>query len=491
MSDEINTVAGTVTQKEVIPVDPKYQIQDTSSHVDIRGINVYEFMRHTYEGSCGYRDGTYLIPFMRESFYTDRQKSAVYKNIFGKIINAMIRPVFGNEIERIINDDLFENFVGNVDNAGTDFDSFTNMIITHARIYGFTMVVMDNFDSFKTTTVKESIDNREYPYIYECPPNTIHKIDIDDFGKPLSIVFKMGFHEENNRKYQLYREWNKTSTILYYEKAANGKVVKVILDEKDHELGVIPVIIVNYFLKNKKLDKLPMPPYHGLAMLTFALYNKETYIDELEKYQSFSLLVSQGLDQRTMAIGPTNFINVADNVSNLPNYISPNVENTRTLVANCDRLKDEIYKEAEQMGVFAIKEWQSGIAKEWDFRGEESILKESSNAASQFEQGVAKLFGLYTNNINLSIESKYPEDFSPQYHGQRVNILLNILKEMPPKVLTEAIWEEICSIIYRQTPDRAQEIIDEMKKYALEETQFDSIMDDINSEGGGNGETTN
>lgn len=486
MSDEINTVANTVTQKEVVPVDPRYSIQDTSSHVDVRGVNIYDFMRHTYEGSGGYRDGTYLIPFMRESFYTDRQKSAVYKNIFSKIINAMIRPVFGGEIDRIVDDDLFENFIDNVDNAGTDLDSFTNLIITHARVYGFTMVVMDNFNSFKTMSVKEAILNREYPYMYECTPNMIHKIDVDDYGKPLSIVFKLGYHEENNKKYQLFREWNESSIVLYYDKVSNGKHIKVVLDENEHNLGVIPVIVVNYFIKDKKLNELPSPPYYSLALLTYALYNKETYIDELEKYQSFSLLVSQGLDQRSMAIGPTNFINVADNVSNLPTYISPNVDNTRVLVENCDRLKDEIYKEAEQMGVVAIIKEQSGVAKEWDFRGEESVLKETSNAANKFEQEVAYLFGLYINKPDLRLESKYPEDFSPQYYGQRINELLNILKEIPPKVLSESIWEEICSIVYRQTPERAQEIIDEMKKYANEEYQFDGIMKDIKTEGNEN-----
>jgi hypothetical protein len=441
-------------------IDPRYLIQNTESYDDVRRLNVYEFMLYTYEGTEGYRDGRYLIPFSREAFYEDRRRTAAYKNLLKPIVDAMIDPVFENEIDRKSNNDLFDMFCENVDNSGTNMDSFSNMVITHAKLYGLTFVIMDNFEDVNIT-VKEAVDNRQYPYMYEKAPSFLHEIEIDDRGRIISITFLDDVIEINKVDTQTYRRWDRNESVLFYIKKSGGKDIEIILEERVHGLGEIPVIIVNYFLKNKNLSKLPSPPLYNLAMLVFQLYNKETYAQELEKYQAFSLLVGQGIDKKALSIGPTNFINVSDSVSNLPEYISPNTENLKTIVSNCDRLRDDIYNEAGQLGVYAVKGQQSGIAKEWDFRSEEQVLKNVSTASSKFEDDAAKLFGLYIN-ANVEVDSKYPEDFSPQYFDQRVEILLNILKELPPSALADAIWQEIASIIFKQTPDKADEVIKEM-----------------------------
>jgi hypothetical protein len=37
-------------------------------------------MNEAYEGTCGFRDGSYLVAFSRESAYLDRRKIAYYQN---------------------------------------------------------------------------------------------------------------------------------------------------------------------------------------------------------------------------------------------------------------------------------------------------------------------------------------------------------------------------------------------------------------------------
>jgi hypothetical protein len=480
MSDTIGGI-NTVIQPKNITVDPRYKIQSQDSYIDVRTLNKYDFMQFTYDGTEGYRTGAYLVPFMRESFYEDRMRTAAYKNLFRPVVDAMVEPVFAHKIERVTNSDIAKKFFENVDRAGTTIDNFTNMIMTRARTCGLTFVVVDNFTEINGITKKDVIDTRRYPYCYEKVPSSMYKIDVNESGVPVSITFYDKVIKIDNKDTQTFRKWDNQKSTLYYEKSERGNTIEIELEINVHNLGKIPVVVVNCFIKNKKLDKLPEPPLYTLAMLVYQLYNKETYVQELEKYQTFSLLVAQGVDASKLSVGPTNFINVSDNVSNMPGYISPNPENTKVMVSNCDRLKQEIYEEAGQKGVYAVKEQSSGIAKEWDFRAEESKLIETSTGAVEFEKELIEIFGLYINT-SIKYEAKYPEDFSPQYFDQRIEEIVAILKEMPPEALATELWAEIATIIFKQTPDRADEIIREMKSQIKNDLELQQSMKGVNDD---------
>lgn len=477
--EDFYSVDNNVGQQQLNAIDPRYLVQDTSNFVDYRNINVYQLMLEMYKGEGGFKDGSYLVPFQRETFYADRCMTACYKNFFKPIINAMIDPVFETEVERETDNELFAEFCKNVDSCGTSLTDFTSTVMINSRVCGFSFVVIDNYNDVQNLNYKEAIKQRRYPYMYEITPDQLHNLETDIIGKVTAISFNYGTEElANNKKVEKYIEWNANSSIVYYYGKDKEKIV---IDERLHNLGKIPVIISNYFIKDKKFKELPNPIYYDIAMLNFSLYQKETYVQELEKYQTFSLLVCQGIDPKQLSVGPSNFINVADNVSNLPTYISPNTDNTRVLMENCAKLKEEIYQQAGQKGVFAVKEQLSGTAKEWDFRSEESVLKATSKAASQFEIDVADIFGRYINT-KVTVETKYPEDFSPQYYDTRVKEILEILKNNPPQALAKALWEEISSIVYKQTPDKAEEIIKEIVDEFATENNMNE--DDLNIIGG-------
>lgn len=474
-------ITGGVTVKQTNPstIDPQYSIEDTSAFQDVRELNVYDFMMHTYNGIGGYRDGTYLIPFARESFYQHRCREAKYHNMFQPIISAMVDPVFEKEIDRKTGSDVINKFFDNVDNAGTNMDNFSNLIISHSRICGITFVVVDNFKDLQNLSKKDAMNQRKYPYCYERLPSAVYKHKIDRFGKLESITFFEETIKIEKKDEQTYRRWDKNETVWYWIKKHGEDDEEIILEQRIHGIGIIPVVVVSPFIKNKKLEKLPDPPLYSLAMLIFSRFNKESKVNELETYQTFSLLVTQGLNVKNLEIGPVNVVNVSDSVTNMPNYISPNHENTRVLVENCERLKEEIYQEAGQKGVYAVKEQQSGIAKDWDFRAEEAVLKESSKGGVQFEKDLIEIVGKYLNT-SVSFEPKYPQDFSPQYYDQRVEQILYILKEMPPEDLAIELWAEITEIIFKQTPERAKEIIDSIKESIKNAAELKTAMNGVN-----------
>ena len=150
-----------VASKDV--TNPNYS--QAIGYVDTNKLNPYLFCSHAYEGDAGFRDGNYLIPFERELFYPKRKTFSAYRNFVKPIINAIVDPVFSSKIIRETENDLFQEFIYNCDNKGTDLHYFSKEIATLARLHGVCFVVMDNFSEVPDTR-SEAIAQRKLPYIY-------------------------------------------------------------------------------------------------------------------------------------------------------------------------------------------------------------------------------------------------------------------------------------------------------------------------------------
>lgn len=454
----------TMPNGETNSIPDRYRIQNTTSHIEVRNLDAYDFVKHTYDGSNGYRDGSYLIPHPREQFYETRRESSYYVNSFSPIINAMVTPVFNQDIKRITENQLYETFIDNCDNCGTELQEFVEHVITHARMYGLTFVVMDN-TAEQPDTMAGAIEARSMPYVYEREPQTVKEKVIDKYGKLESITFFEKFEKVGEFSKEMYRYFDKTSYCLYYE----GNSGRVVVEEGEHGLGVIPVVAVTGFANSSNLSTFPNPPTYDLAFLTFALFNKESQVVTLEQFQAFSLLVTSDFDASSLTIGPTTFLNCGSNAKFAPQYISPNTDNVRVLVENCQRLKDEIYQQAGQKGVIGVKT-TSGVSKEWDFRAEEAVLKKTARVAERTENAIASLFGLYVNQ-EVDVEVVYPNNFSPSYDNDRIDAGIKLLKEMPPDAINTEVWKEIAQAFWAADKDKA-EIIEDMLDSTVEQKEM-------------------
>jgi hypothetical protein len=427
-------------------------IEDKTAFRDIMSLNKYDFIDHTYDGSNGYYDKSYLIPHPRETAYDTRRRVSIYINIFKPVVNCMIDPVFSSVIKREFNNDKFQGFVDNADNCGTPMENIVRELIADARRKDVSFCVMDNFSENELAeyqTGGDALKNRKYPYICMKKTQEVYSWEVNKFGglesidffdEKIKIIGKSGKEEE----VQTYKQWTKTGWMIYStKKDKNGKENLIKISEGFHTLGIIPVYPVLDFCKTKSLKELPVPNLTDMAMLCFALFNKESLGSELEMYQCFSLLYLSGADTKTIqTIGAANFISVSNDSKFVPGYASPDPSHLVNIIKNCDRLEEKIYKYAQQKGVIAVEKANSGVSKEWDFRAEETVLKLTDKARINLENWLASTFGLYIKS-QFDYNTSPINNFQPNFKQDQVKSSLAIIDMSPPAPLASRIWKRI------------------------------------------------
>ena len=435
-------------------------IEDTTAFRDAHALNVYDFVTHTYNGTDGYRDGSYLIPHPREAFYNTRRRSSYYVNAFRPVVDAMVNPVFKGEIARTSNSDAMDGFIANADNAGTPLQQYSRSAMLHARLHGICFVVMDNVTTEElkgAPTEAQAIAYRAYPYIYLKTAQCMKCIDVDKYGRMMSVTLYDGVRKDGARDVPQYRYWDSQKWQLIEYKMGDGKEIPIVVSEGTHGLGVVPVIPVNPFLASQSLAVMPQPPLFDLAFLSFALYNKESLVVTMEQNQSFSILYVSGMNAANLTVGPTNALFLGDGAKFAPGFVSPDAQHINNLVKNCDRIEERIHSLAQQNGVIGVVSQTSGVSKEWDFRAEEGVLQETALAASNLEYAIADLFDLYRESVS-GYEVTYPKQFTPSYSKDRVDQALRILDSIPPDAIKSAAWDEVASEFWKGEPDVLEEI---------------------------------
>lgn len=480
--------SGLPTASQLVPDSSIYNnpttgiLQDYTGYKDYRTVNQYDFLEHTFEGSRHYRDCGYLQYTDREMFYQTRRKISYYVNVFKPIINAMVDPCFQGEIRRETTNELFEAFIDNCDNAGTSLNTFMKNAIKHARLFSLNFIVMDNLTAdvvAQAQTAEEMKAQRALPYIYERKPQQVKNHVCDAQGKLVSITFYDKYEEvktgDKTDCRQYFRQWDNQNWKLFYIVRTDGKEITIVEEEGIHGLGVIPVVIITAFASSAKIKEFPDPQFYNLAVLVHGLFNKESQVNFMEIMQTFSILVTSGLGAGAKSLGPATFLDCGTDSKWPPQYIAPSQEGIKTLVDNCERLKGEIKDEAKQAGVVGVVESKSGIAKEWDFRAEEQVLKETSECGEETEEDLAVLFGLYIGS-DIPYDVEYPHSFSPTADNDDITTALLILKEFPPESVKKLLWLDIAERRWKNDPEKLQEIKDALEADLIEATEIKKMQ---------------
>jgi hypothetical protein len=440
--------------KQEIP--ERMKIQSQVSYKNVRVLNPFDFVEHTYFGTHGYRDCSYLIPHPREVFYESRRDSSYYINVFASVINAMVDEVFVDELVRKSSSGLFDEFIKNADGLGATLQEIVEDAMYLARMNDCAFVVMDNYPkNLQPSTIVDAMNKRIMPYVYIKRIQDIYKLVEDTTGRLVSIDFVDAMmtvaQGRKTIEVQTYRHWDSMRWEHYY---TTGKG-NVIIDEGEHGLGVLPVIPITDFSRKKKISKIVLPQNYSLAFLCYALFNKESEIVSMEQYQCFSIFYVSGRIS-TSTIGHANVIEVPLDAKFPPGYTSPNPSMMDGLVKNSDRLIEAVYRNAKQKGVIVVVE-QSGIAKQWDFRGEEAVLKRTATAGQKLEMTIANLFMRYTKT-NFEFVVVYPKEYSPSYQQDMIASTLDIMREMPPKALANKLWSRLGSQLFPEDEELHEEL---------------------------------
>ena len=455
-------------------------IANTEAYTSINQMDIYDFMDTAYYGDGGFRDGKYLVPHSREMFYKKRRDLCFYKNYVRPIVRAIVEPVFIKPASRAIvtpggSSDpvsLFNDFIWDCDNAGTYLQSFSDDIMTTAQLHSVTFVVVDNFSSDEIPeSVEEARKERRFPYVYSRKAQQVKSYKLDQFGNLESIVFieapvvviASGIKVIENR----YRYWDNEKTILYKEDRIK-KDKLVVLSETYHNLKKIPVIVI-YTARRKTTDTLLVDPFlYDIAKLNHTIFNKDSEIRELERNQGFSTFYIQS-DGGNLTMETSNVLFIPMDATMPPGFVSPNPAIQAQLMDYQEKIREDLFRIAEQSGVTGVQSSKSGVAMQWDFFAHESILIKTSSLATMLEEKIAELFKLYTKEEFVYVV-QYPQSFQPNDKLAEVKITDMYLSfDLPSKARAMA-KEKITRLLFSgEDENRVQEAIDEIYSDAEDE----------------------
>lgn len=441
---------------------------DTTCYKEPLNVNQYKFMDDAYYGENGFRDGTYLTPHQREMFYTARRQTSVYKNFVRPIFDAMVTPIFSDAIPRNIDENsLFASFLEDTDNNGTPLDAAIQEAISVAVRHGQSFIIMDNFPAVdQPETVMQARQDRVFPYIMVKTALDVETYELDRWGNIVTITFIDRKVTINKKETQLYRTWTKTSSVLV-EKVGDGKY-KPVEEPVEHNLEVLPVIPIYLSPRRDKTKLCVNPPLYDLARISLVIYNKDSEVRDLERSQSFSVLCVQSDRGGNISLGSRNVLFVPMDTTITPSFISPNPSILVGLMVNAEKLREDLYKLAEQNGVTAVKSEASGVSESYRFFGHESVLQKISALAGKLDQAIFDLFCLYTGETP-EYSTDYPTDFAPGNITVEVETLEKYLgQNPPPKAKSLALQKWTRLILADQDPEELQEALDEIAAEAEE-----------------------
>jgi hypothetical protein len=448
-------------------------IQDNSAFKDPKNVDKFQFLKEAYEGTGGFYDGRYLWPFARESWYNDSRRCSIYKNIFKSVVNAKVDPVFSDLVDRETGSDLFRSFIMNADNCGTHIQSIVEAAVLYARLYDVCFLVMDNVPAEdQPKTLSDALEARIMPYIYIKEPQDVYAYETSRWGQLSEITFTDDSIMVGNIKCQTYRHWTTTGWDTFYIDPKDRKAErKIPIASGDHDLGLLPIISILDFAKTKNMRTMPYPSCYDMGLACLGLFNKESELSNLEKYQGFGIFYVSGVEADTVTIGHSNFISVNNEAKFAPGFASPNPAHHANLLKSCERMAEDIISLAGQQGVvIGIQQAKSGIAKEWDFRAQEAVLRKTSQAAEALEMDIANLFKLYTKT-SFDYTADYPDRFAPKKDEDTVTQDLAIINGIipPPKPLLDRLWKEIAVLVIGSDTDTGDTLIAELDEIAAEE----------------------
>jgi hypothetical protein len=466
---------------KIYPSDPSRSY--TYDFVDPKSVSPYKLMDDCYFGDGDVKSGKYLVPFNREYHYMERRTIAAYKNFVKPIIRALIDPVFSEEAPRVITDEagnetdnlMANTFIEDVDNDGTPMQEYTEDIVETARRHGVCFCLIDNFSAEEQpATAQQAIDSRIMPYTVKKTAEEVVAWHCDEFGKLEDIMFAETAVLREGTYHRRAMKWTTEYSVLMEEQTKNIDGVSrlewvEVGTPVVHGLGVIPVVQVYAVRKRSKDAILVLPPMYDIAMLNLVIWNLDSEIRDLQRSSGFSLLVIQTDNVASVTVGPKNALVIPMDATIAPTYISPDPSIMAGLVEANKANREDLFRMAEQQGVYGVRSESSGVSMAYRFYGQETQLKKTSRMATVFENSVMDLFKLWTGE-EFTYTVQYPEDFQPGDTGAEVDVYDKALGMSPPKKMRQKVFEKLARLLFAdEDAEEVQKIVDDI--YAEEQAQ--------------------
>ena len=373
------------------------------NQVGIATVTDFKFLRDSYFGTGGYKDGNYIIPHVREELvrYNRRKRMAYYKNYIKILVNSITTPIWREEPTRQYNESasLFNVFLEDVDLKRNDLTQFMKKAGMFAKLMGKSFILMDNF-SDPAIGLSEAVEMRNLPYLVLITADRIVDWEIDSFGNLIRITYAEPEGNTTKEKPKmLEKTWTVDNWVLYDPE--KKKVVR----EGENTLGEIPII---EYWGTESDQFLPESDLYQVARIAFRVFNLDSEITEIESNQMYPMLVLPDNGIQNMSVGTSSGLKF-DPEGQKPSYIAPPDTPIKVLKENESDLIADMF---ELTGFFKSAGINnlSAKSKEWDYERTEKILNDFSLNSQIVENMIGIMFELFTNET-VNLVSQYSKKF--------------------------------------------------------------------------------
>lgn len=438
-------------------------------------------LQHAFFGTGGFRDGTYLVQYPRESDdkYLRRRKAAYYVNYVRPIIESHVKPIFRRGIKRTDGGEnaAWTEFVANCTMGGVGLEEFMRDRAIRAKRSGCDLIVVT---APADAPVNQAEEVALRPYVYGVEASRITDLVRDSSERIVSVSFTEGHQIQGATE-----TWTKTITASGWELVDERGFVQQ-AGEWDIPRDDAPVVLLapGDWIEG---DLLPLSEFYSIARCAAALFNLGSESHEIIRSVTFPILSYPSKDLKGLVIGLQNALGYDPDKTHRPEFISPPDGPLEQLRLEREGLVREMYRMAmlaHQVGTgesLQAESAKSGVAMRIDREDYDTALAFYSASIEAAEARIREIFAWIQDGAKIDASATYPRDFTMQDDATQLQPLFDALASLAsmPGPMRAAVYSRVAEILLPGHPELEQ------IKVEIAQGFLDEVQSRLRGEAGG------
>lgn len=472
----------------------------------LKNVDHWTFLEATYEGGRDWFPGN-LFRYIKEGDqeFSARLQRAYRFNHSREVVDLLNKYLFKQVITRNDTDApaSVKAFWLSSTRQGLGISDFARQISKKTSTSGRVGIVIDNVSNGPVSTKKDEKEANFKTYGYTVGPEQLLDFAYDEGGNLIWVLIAEILRDDQDPytstgdQVEQYRLWTTKSWFLYQEVMVGKRKIVKLMDQGDHNLGVVPVILAD----NTITDEQYVAPalIDDIAYLDRAVANYLSNLDAIIQDQTFSQLampaqnILPGEDNYTkmMEMGTKRVFLYDGEGGQPPMYLSPDPKQASMILGAINKIINEIYhtvglagERTKQDNALGIDN-SSGVAKAYDFERVNALLAAKADSLEQIETKIVNLVALW-NGEESQVQGKqfvsYPRNFDTRGLYDEFDIAARLSLLMAPESVRQYQMEQLIDKLFPQLPkDEKAKMLKDLKSWPIDPMD---LMQDPNSPSG-------
>ena len=423
VSGVITSASNDVLLKFIDRRHPTYQSKETH----------WTFLQSCYDGGRDWFTTDNIFRYIKEgdTEYQERLKRAYRFNHSREVVDLVNKYLFKQNILRNLDDapESVREFWKQASKTGIGIDDMARQMSLRASIQGRIAIVIDTNNSVKILTKQEQKEFGVRIYSYIVSPEQLLDYAFDEKGELMWVKIAEVKRDDGDpiyssgEEYLQYRLWTRNDWTLFRVVKKRGKRKVEIVDRGEHNLGVVPVVLLDNVISDSTYDSPAL--IDEIAYLDRAVANYLSNLDAIIQDQTFSQLVMPaqailpGEDgyQKMVEMGTKRIFLYDGQGGAAPSYLSPDVKQAELIISVINKIINEIYhtvglagERTKQDNAVGIDN-SSGVAKAYDFEKVNALLSAKAHSLENAENSINRIVALWSGDKIKDDLVSYPDDF--------------------------------------------------------------------------------